>query len=314
MTNVRIPGHIAFEMDIRAEITPDKQIVIFENDGYPDEVLTYSDIVVNGRKIAYELNKCGVTKGDTFALVMRNHPEFIYSLYASTLTGAVLLPIDPRTKGERLKYVLTDSNSKGIILSSEFMKVVEGALNDLKDIKTVGVTYKSGHDEPISEQYPNLNEILSGPEKSPPDIQSDRLDIPIEIIYTSGTTGDPKGVVLKGDRLAPFAQIAKTVWQYTDEDKLYSGLSLTHGNAQAVTLIPSLLLGIPAVFSQKFTKHRLWNICRQYGCTTFSLLGGMMMGIYSEPPGPDDAENRDCQLNFRRSDFAFKIYNYLAPL
>lgn len=291
MATSRRPGHIAFEIDAKAESTPDKQIMTFENHNLPDEVLTYSDIVINGRKIAHELKKRGITKGDTFALVMRNHPEFIYSLYAATMTGSVLLPVDPRTKGDRLKYILLDSKSKGIIFSSEFMTNVEGVLDSLRDIKTIGVAYKDGYDALVSEKYPDLNELLSGPEAAPPDAPSEDLDIPIEIIYTSGTTGDPKGVILKGSRLAPFAQMAGSVWQYTTEDKLYTGLSLTHGNAQAVTMMPSLLLGIPSVFSRTFTKKRLWNICRQYGCTTFSLLGGMMMGIFSEPPRPDDSIN-----------------------
>ena len=56
-------------------------------------------------------------------------------------------------------------------------------------------------------------------------------------------------------------------------------------------MTPSLFLGIPSVFSRKFTKTRIWDICRKYGCTTFSLLGGMMMGLYAEPPRPDDADN-----------------------
>lgn len=125
----------------------------------------------------------------------------------------------------------------------------------------------------------------------PPDNRNDDAAVPIQVIYTSGTTGNPKGVVVKGDRLHTYSQLAQFVWQYTQEDKLYTGLSLTHGNAQAVTLIPSLMLSIPSVISRKFTKSRIWDICRQYGCTTFSLLGGMMMGIYSEPERPDDADN-----------------------
>ena len=99
----------------------------------------------------------------------------------------------------------------------------------------------------------------------PPDQRSDDLNAPMEIIYTSGTTGDPKGVMIKISRLAGFAQVAQLVWQYKKEDRLYTGLSLTHGNAQAVTLFPSILLGIPSVISQKFTKSRIWDICRQYG-------------------------------------------------
>jgi crotonobetaine/carnitine-CoA ligase len=88
-----------------------------------------------------------------------------------------------------------------------------------------------------------------------------------------------------------YQMLAAGVWQYTNEDRLYTGLSLTHGNAQAVTLGPALMLGIPAVISRRFTKSRIWDICRAHNCTTFSLLGGMMMGIYSEPARPDDADN-----------------------
>ncbi|WP_332306319.1 AMP-binding protein [Desulforapulum autotrophicum] len=66
---------------------------------------------------------------------------------------------------------------------------------------------------------------------------------------------------------------------------------LSHGNAQAVTMVPALYLGIPAVISVGFTKSRIWDICRKYGCTSFSLLGGMMMGIFSEPEKIDDADN-----------------------
>jgi crotonobetaine/carnitine-CoA ligase len=88
-----------------------------------------------------------------------------------------------------------------------------------------------------------------------------------------------------------FSFLAQAVWGYSQGDILYTGLSLTHGNAQAITLVPSILLAIPSVVSTKFTKSRTWDICREYGSTTFSLLGGMMSGIYNEPTRPDDADN-----------------------
>ncbi|RJP31884.1 MAG: hypothetical protein C4536_06935 [Actinobacteria bacterium] len=81
------------------------------------------------------------------------------------------------------------------------------------------------------------------------------------------------------------------VWDYRRDDILYTGLSLAHGNAQAVTLFPGLSMGIPVVISQRFTKSGIWGVCRKHGCTTFSLLGGMMSGIYNEPQRPDDADN-----------------------
>ena len=45
------------------------------------------------------------------------------------------------------------------------------------------------------------------------------------------------------------------------------------------------------MFSRKFTKSRLWDITREYGCTFFNLLGGMSTAIYSEPVKPNDADN-----------------------
>lgn len=296
MAQPKVPGHIAYELDARAEANPDFGVVTFENGDYPAEVVTYADIVVCGRKVADQLIKSGVRKGDTFALVMRNHPEYLYSLYAATVIGAVMIPIDPRTKGDRLRFMLKDSKSKGVICTAEFMDNVTEALAGLPDVKLMGVSCKPGMEKngmsiSVSSRFPMLNDILAGPEVPPPDLRSIDAAAPIEIIYTSGTTGDPKGVVVKGNRLGQFSQLALFVWQYTPEDRLYTGLSLTHGNAQAVTLIPSLMLSIPSVISQKFTKSRVWDICRKYGCTSFSLLGGMMMGIYSEPPKADDADN-----------------------
>jgi crotonobetaine/carnitine-CoA ligase len=287
----KVPGHFACELDAKAEGLPDFQVTTFDNSPFPDEVLTYKDIVLAGRKLASELLSAGIGKGDRFAVEMRNHPEFFYSFYAASILGAAVVVIDPRTRGSRLEYVLKDSKSKGIIFTSELMENLDEVLQRMPDVKALGVAYKDGMDVPVSDKYPSLNEVLDGPEVPPPDKRSEELDIPFEVIYTSGTTGDPKGVVLKGSRMAPFAMVAQLIWAYKPEDKLYTGLSLTHGNAQAVTMIPSLLLAIPSVFSRRFTKSRIWDICRKHGCTTFSLLGGMMMGIYSEPEKPDDGDN-----------------------
>ncbi|GBC61865.1 ATP-dependent acyl-CoA ligase [Desulfonema ishimotonii] len=291
MTVSRVPGHLARELENKAETMPDFEVVTFENGDYPDEVLTYKDIVQKGRKLAGELRNRGIGKGDVFALVMRNQPEFVYSLYAASALGAVLLPVDPRTKGDRLAYVLRDSKAKGIIFSAEFTANAEEVLGSIPAVKVLGVSYKAGSEVSEPDRYPNLNRILDGPDADRLDRMNDETDIPLEIIYTSGTTGNPKGVVIKGSRMLVFPKIAQYVFQYTADDRLYTGLSLTHGNAQAVTLFPSLLLSIPSVISQKFTKSRIWDICRKYGCTSFSLLGGMMMGIFSETEKPDDTDN-----------------------
>ena len=74
----KVAGHLACELDAKAEAMPDFEVTTFENGSFPDEVLTYRDIVTAGRKIARELLRAGIGKGDRFAVQMRNHPEFLY--------------------------------------------------------------------------------------------------------------------------------------------------------------------------------------------------------------------------------------------
>ena len=113
----------------------------------------------------------------------------------------------------------------------------------------------------------------------------------MQLIFTSGTTGDPKGIVMTHQRYCATSAAVSALFGYAPDDRPYSGLSLTHANAQIVTLGASLMAGMRAVLSRRFTKSRLWNIARQYRCTTFTLLGGMTTAIYSEPTKPDDADN-----------------------
>jgi crotonobetaine/carnitine-CoA ligase len=292
MSGDSVAGLFLDEVKAKYEKMPDFPLITFENgENFTDEVVTYGDIFMNGCKVAKALQDANIGKGDRFSLVMRNHPEFLYAMFAASVTGGVVVPIDPRSKGGKLSYQIKDSGSKGIIFTNEFTAEVEKSLADMRDVKVIGVVYKTGFEKPVLDKYPSLNELIEGPEVSLPDNMNRDLNSPFEVIYTSGTTGDPKGVVIKANRWPMFKLLAELIWQYQSDDKLYTGLSLTHGNAQAVTMVPSIMLALPSVISRKFTKSRLWDICRKHGCTSFSLLGGMMMGIYSEPRKSDDADN-----------------------
>ncbi|MBU2547524.1 MAG: AMP-binding protein [Proteobacteria bacterium] len=282
---------MAFDMLAKAEDLPDFPAVTFENQPYPHEVLTYADLALKGNRLARAMAEQGLGRGDTFALVMRNHPEIVVAMYAASALGAMVVPIDPRSKGEKLRYQIADSGSKGVIFAAEFIEAMDEALAGLPEVRTIGCLYNPEFGIDPQPGYPDLKAVLDGPEAPAPEPGAHAANDHFMIIYTSGTTGNPKGVRLRADRLQAYVLLAALVWQYRPEDRLYTGLSLTHGNAQAVTLCPALWHAIPAVISRRFTKSRIWDICRKYGCTTYSLLGGMMMGIYSEPEKPDDADN-----------------------
>ncbi|MHB9099119.1 MAG: AMP-binding protein [Syntrophales bacterium] len=282
-----IPGHL---LEIRAEDNPDKEIYIFEKGEHGEDILTYAGLYEKSNRFAAYLKSLGLGKGDTYGLFMRNHPELVYALLGGTYIGAIAVPIDPRSRGDKLAHFLNDSRAKLAVTTGDLLPLLEEIRPQLPELKHIAVTWRPEIGVAPSGNYPALNEIL---EKPAPTVTNEIFDVkhPMEIIYTSGTTGTPKGVVIKMNRNGAILIMTRMVWKYKPNDVLYTGLSLTHGNAQAVTMFPAVALGIKAVISPRFTKSRTWDICRKYGCTTFSLLGGMMAGIYNEPRKENDGDN-----------------------
>ncbi len=282
----------------RAERQPDLDVLTFERWSLgaelPDEIRTYADLARNGNRIAAALVGYGLRPGERFGLMMRNHPEFVETMVAASITACVFVPIDPRTRGDKLAYMLRQSGCRGIVCADYCLAQIDAVRAAVPDLQWVMALETRETPESISlgggaPGVDSLNAALAQ-SSATIDVRLSSPNDPLQIIYTSGTTGDPKGVVFPNVRFGMFGMLGALLG-YQSTDRPYTGLSLTHGNAQAVTLGPSLNMGLRAVFSRRFTKSKLWDICRRYGCTTFSMLGGMATAIYSEPPRANDSDN-----------------------
>ena len=93
--NQAIGSHL---IEIKAHEKPDKEILIFENGDQGEDILTYQNIYENSNKIARLFLENGIETGDTYAILMRNHPEFVYGMIGGPTIGAISVLIDPRTR------------------------------------------------------------------------------------------------------------------------------------------------------------------------------------------------------------------------
>ncbi|MCC6828121.1 MAG: AMP-binding protein [Novosphingobium sp.] len=281
---------IAHLVQQKAASRPDLDVLTFEHEGR-QESRTYAQLWRYGQALAAALAAMGVGKGDRIGLLLQNHAEFVDTMVAAGILGAVLVPLDPRMRGEKLAFMLRDAGCVGIVCGDYALANVRQVLPDLPAlawIVTVGATdAATGASVPIT-AFADLVGGAAAPDLA---IAVAAAGEPMQIMYTSGTTGDPKGIVVTHGRFIAATGYGAAMFGYREGDRPYTGLSLTHGNAQYVTLAPALAMGLRAVFSRKFTKSRLWDVIRANGCTTFSLLGGMATAIYSEPVKADDGVN-----------------------
>ncbi|HIJ62206.1 MAG TPA: AMP-binding protein [Rhodospirillaceae bacterium] len=287
---------LAHMISRRAAETPHLDVLTFVEilpDGsFAEEVRTYGQLWANGLRMAEALiEESGMNEGDKFALIMQNHPEFIDAMVGSSIANTVFVPIDPRTKGALLRYMIDYAECRGVVCADYALAhLLDGVLAELPRIEWVWVIDTGlGLKLPEDRRFRWWRQALDRTAGHVV-IRANNPAEPMQMLYTSGTTGNPKAILAPHARFGGVAQIGQLIG-LTPADRPYTGLSLTHANAQLVTLGCTLKMGLRTVISRKFTKSRLWDITRRYGCTVFNLLGGMTMAIYSEPERPDDADN-----------------------
>lgn len=260
----------------------------------PDDTRTYAQLWELGQRLASGLQRLGLCPGDKLGTLLANHAEFVELMVAAALLDLTLVPIDPRTKGDKLVYMLGAAHCKAVVAGDYALPEVTAVRSQIASLQwLIGLPTDEG--QATAAQLRDFDAIayaslLEGPAE-PARLPGASPDSALELIYTSGTTGDPKGIVMTHQRYVETARMMPAVFGFRADDRLYSGLSLTHANAQLITLGTALANAIPCVLSRRFTKSRLWDITRQYGCTSFTLLGGMTTAIYAEPPKADDANN-----------------------
>ncbi|KOS57627.1 AMP-binding protein [Rhodococcus rhodochrous] len=280
---------------VSAEAERDAQrlVYVFENGAFPSEVVTSTDLAVHGNQLAFALRQIGIVAGDRVGVMMRNHPEFVYAYTAAAKIGAPAVPIDPRSRGDKLAYFITFSECS-VLLVADYVLADAAAAATIRGtgVRTLVLSTPEGRAAGIKVTgCASLNEIFEGPEAPTVSETVTEPSSPFFLGFTSGTTGKPKAIEFAHDRMLLYRRLPG-FFGLRDDDVLYTGLSMTHGNAVIVNMMPALWGSVGhSVFSRWFTRTRLWEICVEYGCTVWSNLGGIATALYSQPPSALDQDN-----------------------
>ena len=217
------------------------KVALFVN----DTKISYAEILEKADKLASFLSTQGIKEGDKVALFLRNSPEFIYSIFAISKLGAILVPINTFLKEEELNYILKDSQSVALIASTAYDKVVNSSDASL----LCNFILWEGDELAQGDKHFYFREVLE--RKSDFSQAIDRnLDDTAVIIYTSGTTGKPKGAMLSYKNILSNAESGRRTINIRAKDRGIVFLPMFHSFTFSIGIMLLLYVGASFVIIQ----------------------------------------------------------------
>jgi fatty-acyl-CoA synthase len=202
--------------------------------------VTWADLRDRVAALAGALGRRGVGPGDRVMVLMLNRTEFVESVLAANMIGAIAVPINFRLTPPEIAFLVDDCEARVMITESVLAPVAAGVRNLTPVLSSIVVAGDSGEDGLLA--YEDLvNE--SGEPARAADVSNES---PALIMYTSGTTGRPKGAVLTHTNLTGQTMANLYTHGVAADDVGFIGVPFFH-IAGIGNLLTGLLMGLPTV-------------------------------------------------------------------
>jgi fatty-acyl-CoA synthase len=203
--------------------------------------VTWAQLRQRVAALADALSRRGVGFGDRVMILMLNRTEFLESVLAANMLGAIAVPLNFRLTPAEIAFLVEDCEARVMITEAVLAPVATGVRGIRSLLNTIVVAGGStddavlGYEDLISE---------TGDAHEPVDILDDS---PALIMYTSGTTGRPKGAVLTHTNLTGQTMtVLYTSGVDINNDVGFVGVPLFH-IAGIGNMLTGMLLGVPTV-------------------------------------------------------------------
>ncbi|MGV9712542.1 amino acid adenylation domain-containing protein [Gordonia sp. NPDC003424] len=202
------PGTLADIVEDATARDPERLAILAYDAEGGHACVTYREVLRWAVGVAGELADRGAAPGEYVAIALPRSLDSVRSVWATALSGAAFVPVDPDYPAERIRHILTDSGSRIGITS----RALRGRLPDdvdwlLLDDLTEDTTV---HGTDPGDRRPMRRAVL---------------DDAAYMIYTSGSTGVPKGVVVTHRGLSALAAERRLNYRVTADSRFLHNTS-----------------------------------------------------------------------------------------
>jgi oxalate---CoA ligase len=196
--------------------------------------LTYGLLRDHVQRTVSALNRLGIGRNDTVAMVLPNGPE-LASAFLGVAAAASAAPINPAYRDDDFRFYLADLGAKALVVANGADSPALAVAAEMKipvlriahDVtQPAGSFILSG--EPVG---PARNDGLGGPD-----------DVAL-VLHTSGTTARPKMVPLTQANLATSARQIGNILRLTREDRCLNVMPLFHIHGLVGGVLASMAAG-----------------------------------------------------------------------
>lgn len=268
---------------------PNDIAFIFEGDE-----ITWKEADEQTNKYAGFLKSQNIHKGDCFAILMDNSPDFLMLLLASFRVGSLAALINTTVSGEGLKHVIGISDVKLITAGASHLEKLSSALGD-SDLKNIPI-FGMEDNEKIPDQVEDIKKLSKQFSTFIP-YQPIMKDV-AAYIFTSGTTGLPKAALVDHAKLVKGSFAGHFLcFNFNKNDRLYMTLPLYHSTGLILGWAASLRSGCPNVIKSKFSASDFWNDVKKYNVNKFIYVGELCRYLMNLPPSDGDRDNPITQIS-----------------
>ena len=265
-----IPNVSVTEFVLRGAVGRAEKPYIIE--GTSGRVLTFGQLEAGIRRLAGGLVARGVGKGDVWALMAPNLPEYAVVFHGIAYAGATVTTLNPTYGADEIAHQLRDSQARAIVTVAPFLEVARAAAAKvgITDIFLIGPG-----------DAPGIDTLMGDPlaEQVPVDPHNDVVVLP----YSSGTTGFPKGVMLTHRNLV--ANLVQTALhlRVTEEEVFFAVLPFFHIYGMTVLMNYGASEGCTLVSLPRFDMVQMLELTQQHGITQLFLVPPIVLALAKHP-------------------------------